>query len=360
MRILIDINHPAHVHYFRNLIKIMIEKGHEFIVVNRDDKMINQLLDYYQIDHIIRNKRPEKKNSFKSLYYLFGCICACIKASFKYKPNIYLGFGSSAASITALLFRKPCIILDDTEHNKLNHRLYLPGASVVLTPFYYNIDLGEKQLRFNAYVEQLYMHSHYFTKNENTINEQGVKSDEYVLVRYIAYDAYHDKDVKPLCDEQKKAIIQLLAQKYRVLLSMEKNNQDEFYKPYLVHFSPEKMHDIEAGAKFLVAEGATMASEAFVNGVPYVYLNPLHVGYIDQQQQAMPQYFFQTTDYQEAINAINHLTSIPVDKDSIKASIEATTMDPTLFLVWFVENYPRSVQITRDNQHNNEFWNQFA
>ena len=99
MRILIDINHPAHVHYFRNLIKIMIEKGHEFIVVNRDDKMINQLLDYYQIDHIIRNKRPEKKNSFKSLYYLFGCICACIKASFKYKPDLCLGFGSSAASI---------------------------------------------------------------------------------------------------------------------------------------------------------------------------------------------------------------------------------------------------------------------
>ena len=360
MKILIDINHPAHVHYFRNLIRIMKSHGHEFIVVNRDDKMINQLLDYYEINHIIRNKRPEKKNTIKSLLYLLGCICACMKASFIHKPNMYLGFASLPVSISSILFRKPCIILDDTEHNKLNHRLYLPGASVVLTPFYYNIDLGEKQLRFDAYVEQLYMHSHYFTKNENTINEQGVKSDEYVLVRYIAYDAHHDKDVKPLCDEHKKAIIQLLAQKYRVLLSMEKNNQDEFYKPYLVHFSPEKMHDIEAGAKFLVAEGATMASEAFVNGVPYVYLNPLHVGYIDQQQQAMPQYFFQTTDDQEAINAINHLTSIPVDKDSIKASIEATTMDPTLFLVWFVENYPRSVQITRDNQHNNEFWNQFA
>ena len=360
MKILIDINHPAHVHYFKNLIRIMKTHGHEFIVVNRNDKMINQLLDYYQINHIIRNKRPEKKNTIKSLLYLLGCLYACMKASIIHKPNMYLGFASLPVSISSILFRKPCIILDDTEHNKLNHRLYMPGASAVLTPFYYNIDLGEKQLRFNAYVEQLYMHSHYFAKNETTINEQGVKSDEYVLVRYIAYDAHHDKDVKPLCDEQKKAIIRLLAQKYRVLLSMEKNSQDEFYKPYLVHFSPEKMHDIEAGAKFLVTEGATMASESFVNGVPYVYLNPLHVGYIDQQQQAMPQYFFQTTDYQEAINAINHLISIPVDKDSIKASIEATTMDPTLFLVWFVENYPQSVQITRDNQHNNEFWNQFA
>ena len=210
MKILIDINHPAHVHYFRNTIKIMAEKGHQFVVINRDDKMINQLLDYYQIEHIIRNKRPEKKNSLRSMLYLLGCICACIKATIRHKPNMYLGFGSSAASITALLFRKPCVILDDTEHNKLNHRLYLPGASVVLTPFYYNVNLGEKQIRFNAYVEQLYMHSHYFSKNDSVLEEQGVKSNDYVLVRYIAYDAHHDKHVTPLQENQKKDIIRLL------------------------------------------------------------------------------------------------------------------------------------------------------
>ena len=30
MKILIDMNHPAHVHYFRNFIKLMEAKGHEF------------------------------------------------------------------------------------------------------------------------------------------------------------------------------------------------------------------------------------------------------------------------------------------------------------------------------------------
>ena len=60
MKIMIDMNHPAHVHYFRNLIKDMEKKGHQFCVVNRDDGMINQLLDYYGIRHIIRNKRQKK------------------------------------------------------------------------------------------------------------------------------------------------------------------------------------------------------------------------------------------------------------------------------------------------------------
>ena len=359
MKILIDINHPAHVHYFRNTIKIMAEKGHQFVVINRDDKMINQLLDYYQIEHIIRNKRPEKKNSLRSMLYLLGCICACIKATIRHKPNMYLGFGSSAASITALLFRKPCVILDDTEHNKLNHRLYLPGASVVLTPFYYNVNLGEKQIRFNAYVEQLYMHSHYFSKNDSVLEEQGVKSNDYVLVRYIAYDAHHDKHVTPLQENQKKDIIRLLSDKYRVLLSMEKKNNDVFYDPYLVHFSPEKMHDIEAGAKFMISEGATMASESFVCGVPYIYINPLHVGYIDQQQKEMPQYFYQTTDYQQVVDAVKILDEENANKHSIKESIESTTIDPTAFLVWFLENYPSSLQQTHQERDNQHFWNQF-
>lgn len=32
MKILIDINHPAHVHYFRNFIKLMVDKKREFLI----------------------------------------------------------------------------------------------------------------------------------------------------------------------------------------------------------------------------------------------------------------------------------------------------------------------------------------
>ena len=45
MNIFIDIGHPAHVHYFKNLIKIM-EKEHEaiFTVTSRDKEMAHYLL----------------------------------------------------------------------------------------------------------------------------------------------------------------------------------------------------------------------------------------------------------------------------------------------------------------------------
>ena len=88
MKILIDINHPAHVHYFRNFIKVMESKGHQFCVINRDSKMINQLLDIYGIEHTIRNKRPEKKGTIASLMNLLRMILWCIRKSFVFHPDM--------------------------------------------------------------------------------------------------------------------------------------------------------------------------------------------------------------------------------------------------------------------------------
>ena len=135
MKILIDINHPAHVHYFRNFIKLMEAKGHVFCVINRDSKMINQLLDYYGIDHHIRNKRPNKKGTVASLTNLLKMVIWCIRKSLIFHPDLYVGFGSSACAITSFLFNKPCVLMDDTEHNAMNHKLYLPCCSVVIPHF---------------------------------------------------------------------------------------------------------------------------------------------------------------------------------------------------------------------------------
>ena len=45
MKILIDIGHPAHVHYFKNLIKIMSNSSKaEFLVTSRDKEMAHYLL----------------------------------------------------------------------------------------------------------------------------------------------------------------------------------------------------------------------------------------------------------------------------------------------------------------------------
>lgn len=342
MKILIDINHPAHVHYFRNFIKLMEAKGHQFCVINRDSKMINQLLDYYGIEHTVRNKRPAKKGTVASLWNLAKMTGCCIRKSFSFHPDMYMGFGSSACSITSKIFGKPCVLMSDTEHNKMNQKIIVPTASTIITPFYFQKKLGSNQRYYNGYTEQLYLHSKYYRPNPGILEELKVKPQEYVVVRYIAYDAHHDLTTHPLSEEYKKLIVTELAKHYRVFISMEKRGTDPFYDEYVLKISPEKMHDLEAYAKFMVTEGATMASESFIHGVPYLYLNPLKCGYIDYQCKNYSDRCFQTSDGDEALTIINKLSKIECDTISEREKVEGQTICPTDFLLWYIENYPKS------------------
>lgn len=349
MKILIDINHPAHVHYFRNFIKIMEERGHRFIVVNRDSSMINYLLDYYGIEHIVRNPRPKKSGTVSSLLNLLKMVCACIRASIAFKPDMYLGFASSACAIASAVFRKPCILMDDTEHNAMNHKIYLKFCSCVLTPFYFKKELGKKQIRFNAFVEQLYLHSSVYKPRTDVLKDLGVAAGEYVLVRYISYDAHHDLVANPLPEQDKHEIIDTLSQKYRIFVSHESSPNP--YKRQALEIRPEQMHDVEAGAKFMISEGATMASESFVLGVPLLYINPLRVGNLDIQAATFPDTVICRTDKSEIENAIKKLESSDAGKQAKlnHKRLELSTINPTDFFVWFVENYPESESIMLDN-----------
>lgn len=126
-----------------------------------------------------------------------------------------------------------------------------------------------KQIKFNTCIEQLYLHSRYFNNKDKVLKELNVNPYQYVLVRYVAYDAHHDLVANPLSENFKKEIIRKLSKHYKVFLSMENNNTDDFYTPYIINVSPEKMHYIEANALFLISEGAAMESESFILGIPY-------------------------------------------------------------------------------------------
>lgn len=346
MKILIDINHPAHVHYFRNFIKLMQDRGHTFIVINQDNPIINALLDRYEIPHIVRNKRSNNKNKYQAIWYLIKNICWCIRQSLKFHPDLYMGFASSACAVTSFIFRKPCVLLDDTEHNAANHSIYLKFCTAVLTPFYFKLKFkGNKQHTFNAYVEQLYLHSNYYHPSDDVLTELGVQSKEYVLIRYTAYTAHHDLYAKPISEELKKAIVTECAKHFKVFVSLEKDNNDVFYKPYKLNISPEKIHDVMYHARFMVAQGATMPSEAFVLGVPYLRLSSsLRCGNIDYQCEHFPNRAMQTQDENTAMEYIRKLCHQNIDHQAERLQLEKDWIDPTEYLISYVSKFDHKRQ----------------
>ena len=54
-----------------------------------------------------------------------------------------LSFGSAPLAIVSWVFRVPHISFDDTEHAKLNKKLYVPFTPLVISPTCFYDDLGK-------------------------------------------------------------------------------------------------------------------------------------------------------------------------------------------------------------------------
>ena len=59
MNILIDINHPAHVHLMRNSYKMLVEKGNKVLVVVKEIPSAMKLLDLYGIPYVNIGKKDD-------------------------------------------------------------------------------------------------------------------------------------------------------------------------------------------------------------------------------------------------------------------------------------------------------------
>src|SRR5688500_14584861 len=90
MRILIDINHPAHVHYFRNFYKIMTENGHDILMVSRNKEIEHKLLRLYDIPFVNRGKGKTGRVS-KFLYLLYADL-KLLALALKFRPDVFLNF----------------------------------------------------------------------------------------------------------------------------------------------------------------------------------------------------------------------------------------------------------------------------
>src|SRR5690606_32079126 len=121
MKVLIDINHPAHVHYFRNFSEIMRSKGHQVIFVSRDKEMAHQLLNLYNLNFIDRGKGNDGK--FGKLLYMLYADYKLFKIARKVKPDLFLNFLHPYPSHVARILNIPSLVFSDTEHAKLHHKL---------------------------------------------------------------------------------------------------------------------------------------------------------------------------------------------------------------------------------------------
>jgi predicted glycosyltransferase len=349
MKILIDIGHPAHVHYFRNFIKIMENRGHRFLVTAREREFTHQLLQKNEISYISRGKGA--KSAIGKTFYILKADYIVFKTGLQFKPDLFLSFGSSYAAHTSKLLRVPHIAFDDTEHAKFEHLMYVPFTECILTPDSFKKNFGKKHIRFAGSMDMAYLHPGYYKPDYQYLKEIKLASKRYFFIRFVSWQASHDLGQTGFTSEGKNKVIKLLENYGDIIISSEGEVSDEL-KKYLFKGDPVQIHTLLQNASMLISESGSMATEAAVLGTPSIMVNSSakYFGVFEYISKYGNLFYFDDED--QAIEKIEQLlkldnlreNSIRNANDYVKATINLTD-----FMIWFVENYPTSFEVMKKN-----------
>ena len=347
MRILIDIGHPGHVHLFKNFAWQMQKKGHKVFFTCRQKEFEIELLKTYKFNY--KSFGKHYKTTRGKIWGLIRFNFQMLQTALRFKPDIFLSHGSIYAAQIAWLLRKPHISFEDTGNSE-QVRLYKPFTKYILTSTAFHKDYGKKQIKYSAYHELAYLHPNTF-KPDNNIKEylKINKKVEYALIRFVSWNASHDTGQKGISFSKKNELVNEISKFCKVFISSEQELPDDL-KKYKINISPDKMHDVLAKATFFIGEGATMASECAMLGTPAVYVNSINAGTIKEQEKYGLIYHFEneTGIIDKAVELLSDNNTKEKHQKKCKSML-SDKIDLTAFIVWFIENYPKSAKIIKEN-----------
>lgn len=349
MKVLIDIGHPAHVHYFRNLIKILEKNGHEFLIIAKDKSVTHELLEHYDIPYIKRRNYP--KSMWGKLLQIPLTDLFVIRHAIFFRPDVVIGFSGTHISHAGWLLGIPSIVFDDTEHAKFAHASYKPFARHIFTPTFFNKEMGIKQIRFDSYMELCALHPSYYQPDKSIKTILNLKEDEeYIILRFVSWSASHDIGQAGFTNEAKIRIIEKYKSRFRIFISAE-GELPEYLKKYELKIPAYKLHDVLSYARLYIGEGSTTASECAVLGTPAIYCNSLIVGNCKEEEEKYD-LCYRILDTEGILAKVDEILEMNDGKQIFaerRKQLLNDKIDPTAFMAWLVENYPDSIATLTKN-----------
>lgn len=279
MRFLIDITHPAHVHFFRNLIARLRSEGHEVALTARPKDITSKLLDSYGLEAEVFGGGKGALGLGLELCRRQAHLLRRLRAL---RPDAALAIAGTFVSLPGRLAGIPTYVFYDTEHASVSNLLAYPFATCVYVPRCYSKPIRSRHERYDGYHELAYLHPRYFSPDPTVLAEAGLAAGErFVIVRFVGWEAGHDLGHRGLTGAQKAEAVEALGEHARVLVSSEGPLPGEL-EPLRAGVAPHRVHDLMAFAALVFGESGTMPSEAAMLGVPSVYINPLRLGYLEE------------------------------------------------------------------------------
>ena len=362
MKILIDIGHPAHVHYYRNLATELQKNGCKVFWTVKDIPVVRKLLDHYGFEYLVFPKKADGLlgKVFRQLQYDVKLFFLCKLE----KIDLAIGTSVSVAHVSRIS-RVKSIVFDDDDDDvqPLVTRYVNPFADVLLSP---EALKGKRKrqdtIYYPGYHELAYLHPKRFTPDPKVLDEAGLTlGDTFFIMRFNVFKAHHDVGVKGLSLEQKLKLIEILAPHGKIFITTERDIEPEL-KAYQLKVSPEKIHSLMAYATMFLGDSQTMTSEAAVLGTPAIKCNSFarRLSVPNELEEEFNLcYSFLPHDFHKMLEKLRELINISCLKQEWhkrRDKMLQKKIDVTCFWLWFIENYPESKLLINSQP---ELWNKF-
>ncbi len=297
MKLLIDFQHPAHLHFFRNLIVRLQNEGHSLRLTGRDKDILAELGKNYGMDvEIFGVARKGIWHLGAEFIYRQWRLRKIIK---EFEPDAMMAIAGTYISLLGKLMGVPVYVFYDTEHATLSNLVAYPFATCIYVPRCYRKNIKWRHIRYDGYHELAYLHPDYFKPNQAVLDEAGLKEgDVFTVVRFVGWGAAHDVGRMGFTHANRLRAVEELGSHGRVLISCEGELPSEL-EEYRLRLDVTRIHHLIAYAALVFGESATMCSEGAVLGVPSIYVDPIGRGYSDEQERDYGLVFNFTSDCQD-------------------------------------------------------------
>lgn len=350
MKILVDIGHPAHVHFYHKPIQFWLNDGHEVIVTSRHKEIATDLLDALGVHHIILSSMND--GSLRGMVSeLISRDMKLLKLAWVERPDIMTGIGGIYVAHAGFFSRIPSVVFYDTENATLSNLITYPFSSLVVVPDCYRSWLPPWRLSYPGYHEISYLHPKYFVPDRNVALTCGLDPNRSTfLLRTVSWHASHDLDEKGWNLELLTQLVDYLNKQGKVIISAE-GELPEGLQKYRYIGAPEKIHHLLAFLALFVGESATMASECAVLGVPSIYAAHTGRGYTDEQERKYQLVFnLRNLKWSEMKTMIAKILATPITTWATRREkLLASTIDVASFVADLCVNYPESIEKYRKN-----------
>ena len=356
MKVLIELGHPAHFHLYKNIIYNLKNNGNEVFVLIKTKDILQELLEKEGIQYynILPGGRKDSK-----LNILWGIIIRDWRIfwfTLKHKIDLLTGSSPHVAHIGWLLNRYSVVTGEDDDvvvpaFGKLTH----PFAKEYLSPRVCNNGkFDSKSVKYESYHELAYLHPNHFTPDKRIVEKYFSAEKPYFILRFAKLKAYHDDNIQGINTEIAQHIIDILKPHGDIYITAERELEPQF-EPYRIKINPLDMHHVMAFAQIYIGDSQTMAAEAGVLGIPFVRFNDFvgRIGYLRELEDNYKLGFgVKTTEIHRLYQVIQDLIDMPDRKNIFqerRIKMLSEKIDYAKFLTWFIENYPESGKIMRDN-----------